>query len=99
MRTDAFDRFWSWLRHQRQAAAVLLMAHVGAHQRTDAGRVNVGNLREVEDESGSGAGAHQRLKLEEVGEQDGTAQTQNSLSCRRPADVFDICKGSCGIRR
>jgi len=60
------------------------MVHVSAHQGTDAGRVNVGNLGEVEDEGGRSAAPHHGLKRKEIGDEDGTVQAQNALAPLAP---------------
>ena len=77
--------------HQRQPAAVLLMGHISAHQRADAGRVDVGNLGEVEDEGGRGVAPHHRLKRKEVGDEEQEPFRRNTrLPAGIPLSVFDL---------
>ena|SRR5437868_4031614 len=51
---------------QSEAATISLMADIGADQRSDTRRINIGNRREVEDEYPRVAGSDSGLKIEEV---------------------------------
>src|SRR5271170_1504676 len=62
-----------------QCPSILLMSDVGAHQRTDAGRVHIRNVREVYDEGAGIVRAHLGLKVEQRRDQQRTAKAQNTL--------------------
>ena len=65
---------------QGQTSAFLLMCDVGADQGSNSGGIDVWNLRQVENQVGRSAAAHQRLKLEEIRQQDRSDQTDNALT-------------------
>src|SRR5690242_4682248 len=49
-----------------QAPSVLLMGDVSAHQGTDAGGINIGDLGQVQKKSGGGVGANFGLEVKQI---------------------------------
>src|SRR5216683_3434029 len=65
---------------QVQPAAVLLVSDVCAHQDADSGRINVGDVGEIQHERLGRIGTDLGLKIEEGGKNQRPGETQNALS-------------------
>src|ERR1700722_17656325 len=74
--------------NQIQAAAVLLMSDISAHQGADPGRVHVGDIGKVQHQSARRIGAHLGLKIEEGSNHDRSVETKNALSFFRAGNIF-----------
>ena len=74
---------------QIQAAAILLVGNVCAHQRADSGRIHVGHVGEIQNEGARCIGANLGLKVEECGKDERPGKTQNALSMLWAREIFN----------
>ncbi len=74
---------------QSQAAAILLMIHIGTDQRADAGGVDVRDFGQVEDERAGGITANLGLELEEIRNQDRSLEVKNAVAMSSIVDITD----------
>jgi hypothetical protein len=75
---------------QGEGAAILIMAYVGADQGSDSGRINVRDVREINDQQSGILSANGILKLEESGEHNRPAQRQDALAGLRPLTFLNF---------
>ena len=67
---------------QRKAIFVSLVPDIGADQRADSGRINIGHVRKIEYEIMRLVGTHSGLEFGQCGENERPAKTKNMRSMR-----------------
>ena len=65
--------------NERKAPLIFLAVDIGANQRADPGRVCVGNPSKVEDKGLRGVAADFGLKVEQIGNDQGSGQAKNAM--------------------
>jgi hypothetical protein len=74
---------------QGQGPSFLIMSDVSSDESTDPGGIDIGNAREVDDESGSFLGADGGLELKQSSKHDRALETENSLAGMGSIEIFD----------
>ena len=72
-----------------QAPSALLMGGVGAHQRTDPGGVDIGDIGKIQKKGLGIVGPDPGLKVEQVANDERPGKAQNTLSFLGAHEIFD----------
>ena len=75
--------------YQGEFVTSLVMRDVGAHQRADSGRVDIRNIRKIDDQCGGILRAKGGLKLKQRSENDRALETENTLTGLGAVEIFD----------
>jgi hypothetical protein len=66
--------------HQRQASSAVLARDVGSHKCSDASRIHIGDVGEIDNQRTRGVGAHCGLKAKYSGHDQRAVEAKNSLA-------------------
>ena len=75
--------------NQGQCPPIFLMSYIGTHHRTDAGGIHVRNVSEVDDEGTRIVCPYFALEVEQVRNQQRSAEAQDSLARLWTGDILN----------